>query len=90
MGPGSNCALDKVRIFPEFSHFINTPISLYIAICLYVYIYMTLFSFSKIKIAAPIQGRFSAAFTGAAAGAVPSFNVKDMQHEGKGLSPRSL
>lgn len=54
-----------------------------------MYIYMTIFLL-KNKNSHPHRGRFSAAFTVAAAGAVPSFNVKDMQHEGKGLSTRSL
>lgn len=44
---------------------------------------MTFFFLLKNKIAAPIRGRISAAFTAAAAGAVPSTNVKDMQQEGK-------
>lgn len=56
-------------------------------LCIYIHDFIFLL---KNKIAAPIRGRLSAAFTAAAAGAVPSINVKDMQHEGKGLSTRSL
>lgn len=44
---------------------------------------MTFFFLLKNKIAAPVRGRISAAFTAAAAGAVPSTHVKDMQQEGK-------
>lgn len=55
---------------------------------------MTFFSFSKIKLPPPpppTRGRFSAAFTAAAAGAVPSINVKDTQHEGgRTLQPLPL
>lgn len=49
--------------------------------------YMTFFSFSKNKIAIPIRGRFSAAFTAVTVGAMPSVNVKDVQQEGKRTPP---
>lgn len=54
-----------------------------------VSMYMTGFFFFllKNKIATPIRGRFSAAFTAVAAGAVPSSHVKDMQHEGTRTLP---
>lgn len=51
---------------------------------------MTFFSFSKNKIAIPIRGRFSAAFTAVTAGAMPSVNVKDVQQEGKRAPPTPL
>lgn len=55
-----------------------------------IYMYMTFFFLLKNKIATPIPGRFSAAFTAVAARAVPSIHIKDMQHEGTGLSTHSL